>query len=263
MKECGVYQITCVPNGQIYIGSTTRGFHTRWMQHLGHLKRGTHDSRYMRNCWAKYGPDAFEFKPLVICAKDMALFYEQLFIDALKPKFNTALVAGSALGVRHPPEVIQKFSRAQRGWRKKYEWRGKQMCLSDIAEAEGFDVTRLVSRVLGMGMSVEEALAKPYRAPVKMHEHDGRVMSQTDWAKELGMNPRRIHYWLAEGLTIGDCIARLNREAKRMSFREFCELSGAITTTAQARLRKGMSLMEAITAPTQITGARWRERQAA
>lgn len=256
MNGIGVYQIRCLANGKSYVGSTAKGFRVRWNSHRWHLRRGKHDSPHMQNCWNKYGPEAFEFRPLVVCAEDMVLFYEQLLIDALKPEFNTCPTAGSALGAKRTDEHRQKFSKAQRGWRKKYDWKGRKLCLSDIAEMEGYDKTRLISRVLGLGMTIEEALTTPYRPPKKMHEHDGRVMSQTEWAKELGINPRRLGYWLAEGLSIAECVSRLHREAKRMSFSQFCKLSGANVQTASSRRKSGMSLMEAITAPTRGAGAR-------
>lgn len=60
-KVCGVYRITCVPNGKVYIGSTT-DVARRWKQHRSHLNRGTHGNPHLLAAWSKYGADAFRFE---------------------------------------------------------------------------------------------------------------------------------------------------------------------------------------------------------
>lgn len=148
IKHAGVYQITCIPTGNVYIGSSV-SLKQRLRHHKRDLNLGTHCSKYMQNSWKKYGEDAFEFKVIVICEKDMTLFYEQIFLDALEPKFNTAKIAGSNVGVTHSEETKKRMSKAQRNSRKKYEWKGQMLCLTDIAEMEGVNANQLIGRVVG------------------------------------------------------------------------------------------------------------------
>ena len=125
LKHAGVYQITCIPSGNVYIGSSV-ALDRRLREHKRELRIGTHCSSYMQNSWNKYGHDAFEFKVLVICEKDMTLFYEQILLDALEPKFNTAKIAGSNAGIARSDETKKRMSKAQRNSRKKYEWKGQK-----------------------------------------------------------------------------------------------------------------------------------------
>lgn len=237
--NCGVYKIEHRASGRIYIGSSI-AIKKRWKEHRGHLRRGTHHNPHLQSAWVKYGEAAFDFKVLVVCAPEMVLFYEQALIDGLRPTFNACPTAGSRRGYRIPEHVKKTMGAAQRSARKKYEWKGRQLCLSEISEIEGVSLTTLMSRILTMGMSLERAVAKGAARPTNVRlEHGGRALTREEWAKELGMHPRRLTYWLAAGMSIADCIARLNREAKSLSLLQFCELSGLVYPTVKSRLNRG------------------------
>jgi group I intron endonuclease len=168
-----VYKITCVPTGKFYIGSSVNT-KKRWKAHKFQLLKGTHDSRYMQNSWDKYGKDAFSFEQVLVCDPQNLLFYEQRCLDSLAPKFNTSPTAGSLLGHKHSDEAKQKFSVAQRNVRKKYNWKGQDLCLSDIADLENFEVSLLISRVLGLGKTPEEAIAMG-QSRYKLYEYAGKA----------------------------------------------------------------------------------------
>jgi len=68
----------------------------------------------MQRAWQKHGETAFEFKVLAICSRDNLLFYEQRFLDAWSPEYNTAPVAGSQLGYRHSTDSRRRMSAARR-----------------------------------------------------------------------------------------------------------------------------------------------------
>lgn len=107
----GIYQITNLHNGKAYVGSAV-SFRKRWKEHLRQLTNGNHHSAVMQRAWNKYGEGAFEFKKLLVCAKDDLLWFEQRAIDALKPAYNICKIAGSVLGYRHTDEA--KAAAAQR-----------------------------------------------------------------------------------------------------------------------------------------------------
>jgi hypothetical protein len=247
--RCGVYEIVHVESGRRYIGSA-KHLGRRFSEHRKHLRRGQHHSRYLQAAWNKYGEAAFVFRLLLVCGEDMRREYEQRLLDGLNPEFNAAknVLPGVPIG----EETRKVMSKAQRGWRKKYDWQGESLCISDIAARVGMDVPLLISRVVGQGMTPQQAVgmgdSKGFRL---MHEHDGRTLSRTEWAKELGMHPRRLQYWLSSGLTIGDCIYRLHRTSKAMSLRQFCAIWGISDTTVKSRLQKGDSIADAMRNPVK------------
>ena len=64
----------------------------------------------MQRAWNKHGEAAFEFKPLLICRPEDALFYEQRAIDVLKPEFNSRPVAATNAGISWPESLNKQKS---------------------------------------------------------------------------------------------------------------------------------------------------------
>ena len=214
--NCGVYQIKNKNSGKIYVGSSVN-IKRRWKAHRFHLNRGTHDSKWLQNSWDKNGQDAFEFSVLVVCSSDMVLFYEQSLINGLNPAYNTLKTAGSTLGHRLSDETKASMSLAQRASRKKYDWKGQHLCLSDIADRSGVDKLTLISRVVGLGMDVDRAVSQVKRAHRKTYEHDGVTLTITQWAEALSMHPRRITRWLDSGMAISDCKLQIAQKEKQVN----------------------------------------------
>lgn len=255
----GVYEIKHVPTGRRYIGSAVH-FGKRKKLHLIQLRAGNHHNRHLQNAWSKYGAEEFSFQLLVQCTKDMVLFYEQLLMDGLKPEFNLAPVAGSALGVKHTQEFKDNLSEYARKRRAKYAWKGKKRSLVEIAEDLGWHPKVLHNRVLTQKKSLEEAvsLGPETREMGATYEYNGRSLTREEWAKELGINPRRMYYWIAQGLSIAECVARLEKTDKRMSFSELCRQFGISDKTVRSRRENGESLHEALTRPTVKRDNSWR-----
>lgn len=63
----GIYSITNVVTGEMYIGQTIQDFKKRWKSHISALNRGNHDNEYLQRSWNKYGEDAFKFKAIHYC----------------------------------------------------------------------------------------------------------------------------------------------------------------------------------------------------
>ena len=124
LPNSGIYEIVNKVNGHGYIGSAvdTRG---RRNSHWKDARQGKHHSKYFQRAWDKYGEDAFEFKVLLRCDRDMLLFYEQLCMDNLNSEYNMCRIAGSCLGI-HPSEATkQKIGKANRGRFHSLETRNK------------------------------------------------------------------------------------------------------------------------------------------
>lgn len=109
----GIYEIVNTINGKRYVGSAVNLAH-RWRQHRCELGKGRHNP-HMQNAWKKHGETAFEFRVIeFIENKANLISREQFYIDTLKPEYNCAAVAGSNLGIKFGPHVLEKMSQASR-----------------------------------------------------------------------------------------------------------------------------------------------------
>lgn len=78
----GVYKITNISNGRIYIGSTSR-FRTRAQSHSNNLVANRHLNKFLQNDFNKCGNDAFIFEVVEVVegTKKDRLDKEQIYID--------------------------------------------------------------------------------------------------------------------------------------------------------------------------------------
>ena len=58
--QSGIYAITNLKNGKVYVGST-KDFEKRWSEHIRGLKRNAHENPHLQRSWNKYGESVFEF----------------------------------------------------------------------------------------------------------------------------------------------------------------------------------------------------------
>lgn len=108
--NCGIYEIYNVENGHRYIGSS-QNIHNRVLSHKQRLKRKDHKNPHLQNAWDKYGIDNFEFRTLITCPIDMLYYYEQQFLNQVKPEYNLAKCAESPnRGTKSSEETKQKIS---------------------------------------------------------------------------------------------------------------------------------------------------------
>jgi hypothetical protein len=76
----GIYQIRCIANDKIYIGSSV-DLRNRWAVHCSSLRRRAHSNSYLQAAWDKYGEDAFDFTIIEYVPRDDLLKAEQRWID--------------------------------------------------------------------------------------------------------------------------------------------------------------------------------------
>jgi group I intron endonuclease len=113
MAESGIYEIVNLVNGKRYVGSALN-FRQRWHGHRSRLNQGRHHSKYLQASWTKYGEDAFVFRVIEHCGRDVLLEREQHHID-LGCEYNVSRTAGSPLGVKHSDETRARMSESRRG----------------------------------------------------------------------------------------------------------------------------------------------------
>lgn len=151
--NCGIYEIVHAASGRRYIGSS-KDIGRRWGEHRRQLRRGVHHAPHLQHAWSKHGAEAFSFRVLLVCSREMLAFYEQSLLDGMRPEFNASDRADcrSPIGER----TKRAMSASQRAWRPKHAFNGQFLCLSDISERSGLSLNVLMTR-MGRGMTAEEA----------------------------------------------------------------------------------------------------------
>jgi len=117
-RTSGVYRITCLPTGKVYIGSAVN-LRNRCIQHRSGLHTGRHPNSYLQRAWGKHGDDAFVFEVLELVLSPFLIEREQYWLDRTRAYdhergYNMSRVAGSRSGVSHSAETRQKMAETHR-----------------------------------------------------------------------------------------------------------------------------------------------------
>lgn len=109
----GIYEIVNLVNGKRYVGSAVN-IDQRKRQHRSELGKGRHNP-ILQSAWNKYGPHNFEFRVIeLVPNKALLIEREQHHIDALRPEYNCAQVAGSRLGSKLTAENKSRIGAASK-----------------------------------------------------------------------------------------------------------------------------------------------------
>lgn len=120
MNGIGVYTITNLVNGKIYVGSALISFRVRWNVHKSKLRNNKHDNQHLQFAWNKYGESNFKFEILEECLSEYCTSTEQYWINMLNVcnrKFGYNKASNTTvfrLGVRNSPEAIEKIRAARK-----------------------------------------------------------------------------------------------------------------------------------------------------
>jgi len=112
----GIYKIQSkIKPERCYIGSAVN-VKTRWQKHINELDKNIHHSSKLQRHYNKYGKDDLIFSIITTCSKEYLIQNEQFFIDAYKPWFNIAKIAGNCMmGRNHSIETKKKMSQKAMG----------------------------------------------------------------------------------------------------------------------------------------------------
>lgn len=124
----GIYIITHIGNGMLYVGSTV-DYDKRISEHKKWLKGNYHHSIFLQRAWNKYGERQFEFFLIEECEKEILLEREQYWMDFYKsynPRkgYNINPIAGSRLGSKHSDDTKKIMSEYRNS--DKYWWKGRK-----------------------------------------------------------------------------------------------------------------------------------------
>lgn len=113
----GVYRITNLNNGAVYVGSA-KNFYIRWRKHLNELRKGIHSNQHFLRAWQKYGEASFKWEVVEVVPVDLLLQAEQRWLDRTFKStkasliYNVCRIAGSNKGRSWSPETRKKMSEA-------------------------------------------------------------------------------------------------------------------------------------------------------
>lgn len=121
-EESGIYQIMCIANERIYIGSS-KHLSQRKDEHFESLRRNVHWNQHLQYSFNKYGRDNFEFSIIEYCLSEKRLEIEQLYLDFIfdpilfdqSKKFNLYPSAGSSRNSKMSEETKRKISESGKG----------------------------------------------------------------------------------------------------------------------------------------------------
>lgn len=82
-KLAGIYQIKCISNERVYIGSSVN-MHERLEHHRSSLRKSSHQNPYLKAAWDKYGERNFELIVLEITEPENLLNVEQIWLDKIQ-----------------------------------------------------------------------------------------------------------------------------------------------------------------------------------
>lgn len=113
--NCGVYTITYIQSGKVYVGSSSNVRH-RIKEHINALNKSKHRNQHLQNAWNKYGKDNFDSRHILLCAEKNKIKWEQYFIDCFKASNNMhGFNLSSRAGVTIPSlEMCKKISESQK-----------------------------------------------------------------------------------------------------------------------------------------------------
>ena len=120
-KICGIYKITNLINGKVYIGQSIN-IYKRWKEHKN-KNNWNKKKQIIYSAFKKYGLDNFNFEIIEICNKKMLNEKERFYIKLYKSYvydknsngYNATLGGESNLGMVLSKESKKKMSNARKG----------------------------------------------------------------------------------------------------------------------------------------------------
>ncbi len=239
--QSGIYVITCIPTGKIYVGSAVN-LKRRQYLHFWRLATNTHENKKLQRAWNKHGDSSFKFEVLemVLDLHDL-LAAEQKWIDSLNAVdsgFNICPVAGNSFGRKLSAESKQKIANANKGRIPSDEVRRKISLANKGKTLTQEQRSKLSASLNGKKRSQEVCLqmslrrkgvVQPHKFKPVVRMDTGEVYpSMKDAAFAIGVSPASIRqsvvkgcqckgtYWRLKDLPHAPLKSRQSKPVKRL-----------------------------------------------
>lgn len=125
-KQCGIYIIENLINGDFYVGQSIDIKH-RTNYHMRALKKGIHYNIHLQRAVNKYGIENFSPRILLLCEEDQLTYYEQSIVDNMNPAYNICrLCVDSTKGLFLSEESKRRMSENHADFSgEKSPWKGR------------------------------------------------------------------------------------------------------------------------------------------
>lgn len=110
-QNIGIYKITNIINGKIYIGQTQETFLRRYWHHQWCLRNNEHHNRKLQNAFNKYGDENFVFSIITVCDKEELNDLEIKYIkenDSVNKGYNISEGGQETNITQYIPEETRK-----------------------------------------------------------------------------------------------------------------------------------------------------------
>jgi hypothetical protein len=115
MKQCGIYKVKNLINGDFYIGQSIN-MNTRKNYHFSKLRKGEHHNIHLQRAFNKYGAENFIFEIILYCEEFELTRYEQSIFDLNKAHcYNVRECVDSNKGNKVSDETKSKMSEKMSG----------------------------------------------------------------------------------------------------------------------------------------------------
>lgn len=141
-SKYGIYIITNLSNGKVYIGQTKDTFQRRFWHHNWCLTSGKHHNTYLQRAWTKYGESEFEFSVIFVASDDDDL-------NQLERKY------------------ISEYNSCNRNFGYNMQLGGQPENLNSFVSEEGRKITAEKNRVHMLGRKLSEETKAKMRASSK------------------------------------------------------------------------------------------------
>lgn len=117
IMKSGIYKITNLINGKIYIGSAV-SLRDRWLSHKSFFRRNKHQNIRFQRSWNLHGENAFIFEVVEYVGwRHLLIEREQFWIDKTQcydPHigYNSRKIADSGIGTKRTEEAKARMSEA-------------------------------------------------------------------------------------------------------------------------------------------------------
>lgn len=200
----GVYTITNLINGKMYVGSTTVSFFKRKQKHWSQLNNNNKRNPHLQAAWNKHGKENFIFEILEETAIELAVYAEQYWINMLntvdrKYGYNLVVPNGNSFSGKHTEESKKKMSLVQKGKPKSQEHIEKIRTNKIGKTASGETKLKMSQARKGKPLSYKRTL-----------EHQAKLIAANE-----GKHSRKHTLEEIEKIRIGNLGKKMSEESKK------------------------------------------------
>lgn len=184
----GVYTITCMPTGKIYVGQA-RNVTKRWQSHRWHLRKQKHGNHHLQRAWTKYGEGSFAFdfvaQPVGEVGEGL-LWLETTILSQHPDNFNLMQETGPRL--QASAETRAKLSAERKARWADPEYRAR-LSAAHKARHQDPDYSSRRAASIKAALSTDEAKAHRSKLMTEYWDSEEARRQQGERQKELWSDP--------------------------------------------------------------------------